>query len=185
MYKVRNASSQSTFSEIFIPLIYDNLLDAQVVWPDCIKKYFRDEFYKTEDLLVIVFPTYASLKARIKENLNKLNVKSWDRLVRGKYANKGIYEDHPGHLSAMSQHIILAGTADASGQGATSIELYAACQILASNIRKYCAGSDIVVREFEIEDITDLVEASGRVSPIINLTGGVHYYNKKRGCIII
>ena len=154
------------------------------MWPECIKKYLREEFYKTDDFLALGYPNYASIKAAIKGNLDKLNVTSWDRLVRGRYASKNIYEDSPGHLSTVSQHIILAGTADASGQGATSIQLYAACQILASNIRKFCGGSDIIVKEFEIEDITDLVATSGRVSPIINLTGGVRVY-KNRGCNII
>lgn len=187
MYKIKNASSQSTFSEIFIPLIYDNLSDAQVVWPECAKKFFRDDFYKNDDLILLGFPSYAHLKSAIKANLNKLGIKSWNKLVQGRYASKNIYEDSPGHLSTVSQHIILAGTADPSGAGATTITTYAACQSLASNLRKMCGGQDIFVREFEIEDITDLVNVSGRASPtIIDLTGGkVRGGYKRHGCAII
>jgi len=184
MYKIKHASSQSTFSEIFIPLIYDNLADAQVVWPECIKKYIREQFMRNDDLITLGFVTYPQLKNAIKENLNKLGIKSWDKVRKNKYYSKQIYEDAPGHLSTISQHIILAGTADPSGAGATTLQVYAACQILASNFRKSCGGSDILVREFEIEDITESV--GGRASPsIIDLTGGVRGGHKRHGCAII
>jgi hypothetical protein len=131
----------STYSEILVPLIYENLYDVEVHWTDEQRTVLVSFFKENTDLGV---QNYGDLKKQIKRNLQKYfkEFMTWQEIASN---TNRLKEDYSGHLSAASQHLVLAGTEDSKGKDADTLGLYVACEFLARKLRQTCAGSIIKV----------------------------------------